>query len=414
MRTITTQIARASSRYRIPLQPPPCSRELTVATARSVVPSDRDVPLTRDVPRVLPRFGHFVRELLAEKVVHVRAKRLFDQVARMGPGSSSALRALLTVVDQVNIAGGVRLFAVAENQSSVSGDSQSWRKLKSFVEALHEVAARLVSAVRSGDLETVRAVLDRNPELVNTATGLEERLLRPSDALAMRLIHLAVAEDQVEVARLLIERGADLNVRNADGRLPLHDCFELGRDSFAELLLAAGAEPDVCVCAAYGMHDPLREILKLDPKKANDLRTGLSPLGWSTYGNQPQCAEILFEHGAVVNSPPYDVQAWGPASHVANCNLARVLLAHGADPNCQNKDGDTPMHASIKSRIVVDPIAFVEVLLAAGAAPEIRNHDGRTALDEALRQTGKMAETYFPARPIRPKNLDRVIELLRQ
>jgi Ankyrin repeats (many copies) len=39
----------------------------------------------------------------------------------------------------------------------------------------------------------------------------------------MRLIHLAIAEARVDVLRLLIERGADLNIRNHDGRLPLHD-----------------------------------------------------------------------------------------------------------------------------------------------------------------------------------------------
>lgn len=288
----------------------------------------------------------------------------------------------------------------------------SWRKLKSYVEALNDIGERLVSAVRTSDLDTMRAVLDQSPELVNAATDLEEHRLRPSDALAMRLIHFAVAEDQVEVARLLIERGADLNVRNADGRLPLHDCFELGRDKFAELLLAAGAEPDVCVAAAYGMHNRLREILKRDPAQANDLRTGLSPLGWSAYGNQPECAQILFEHGAVVNGRPYDEKAWAPAAHVANTNLARLLLAHGADPNCQDEDGDTPMLAAIKSRIVGDPTTFIELLLAAGADPEIRNNDGRTALDEALRQVGKAAETYFPARPIAPKNLERAIQLL--
>jgi ankyrin repeat protein len=288
----------------------------------------------------------------------------------------------------------------------------SWRKLKSYVEALRGMGARLVGAVRAGDLDTMRAVLDRSPELVDAAADLEEHRLRPSDALAMRLIHLAVAEDQVEAVRLLIERGADLNVRNADGRLPLHDCFELGRDQIAGQLLAAGAEPDVCAAAAFGMQDQLREILKRDPAQANDLRTGLSPLGWSVYGNWPGCAEILIEYGAVVNRPPHDVEAWGPAAHVANTRLAAVLLAHGADPNCRDEDGDTPIHVAIKSRLVADPTAFVELLLAAGADPALRNHDGRTALDEALRQVGRAAETYFPARPVALKNLARVIELL--
>jgi hypothetical protein len=281
----------------------------------------------------------------------------------------------------------------------------SWRKLKSYVDALHDVGERLVNAVRTGDLNAMRAVLDHSPELVNAATDLEYRL-RPSDSPTMRLIHLAVAENQVEAARLLIERGVNLNVRNADGRLPVHDCFELDRDEFAQMLLVAGAEADICTAAGYGMFDRLRELLQLDPALANELLTGLSLLGWSVYGNQPESAEILIAHGAIVGS------AWGPAAHVANVNRARVLLAHGADPNCRNANGDTPIHAAIKSRLVVDPTVFVELLLAAGADRTLRTNDGRTALEEALLQVGKVAETYFPARPTRAKNLDRVIALL--
>jgi hypothetical protein len=288
----------------------------------------------------------------------------------------------------------------------------SWRKLKAYVDGLHDAAERLVGAVRTGDLDTMRAVLDRSPELVNATTDLEQRF-RPSDGLAMRLIHLAVAENHMPAVRLLIERGANLNVRNAEGRLPLHDCFELGRDEFAELLLAAGAEADVVAAAGYGMYDRLREILNRDPEQANDLQTGISPLGWSVYGNKPESARILIEHGAVVDRPPYDVSAWGAAAHVANIEVARVLLLHGANPNCRNERGDTPMHAAIKSRLVGDPAAFVELLLAFGADRDILNNDGRRALDEALLQVGKVAETYFPARPLKPKKLDRVIDLLR-
>jgi ankyrin repeat protein len=307
-----------------------------------------------------------------------------------------------------------RAATLAAAQLAVARDYgfANWRKLKSYVDSLHDAAERLVNAVRTGDLDTMRTVLDRSPELVNATTDLE-RCLRPSDALAIRLIHLAVAENHMQVAQLLIERGADLNVRNADGRLPLHDCFELGRDEFAQLLLGAGAEPDVSVAAGYGMYDRLLEILNRNPEQANDLQTGISPLGWSVYGNKPESARILLEHGAVVDRPPYDAEAWGPAAHVANIDVSRVLLENGANPNCRNTDGDTPIHAAIKSRLVVDPTAFVELLLASGADRAILNNSGRSARDEALLQVGKVAETYFPARPIAPKKLDRAIELLR-
>jgi hypothetical protein len=289
----------------------------------------------------------------------------------------------------------------------------SWRKLKSYVDALQEFGSDLIEAVRAGDAAKVGLILDRHPDLANAAADLDAHVLRPSDALAMRLVHLAVAEDRGAVLRLLIERGAHLNVRNADGRLPLHDCFELARDGLAELLLAAGAGPDACYAAACGMHEKLIERLEQSPAEANDLQTGLTPLGWCGYGNdQTRSAEILLERGAIVDRPPYDRAAWGPVSHVANLPIARVLLAHGADPNAKLQNGDTPLHAVVKSRLVGDASAFVELLLAGGADSAIRNEAGRTALDEALEQAGAMAETYFPARPLRQKEMRRTIALL--
>jgi ankyrin repeat protein len=290
----------------------------------------------------------------------------------------------------------------------------SWRRLKAYVDALHDFGQRLIHAVRDGELETIRAILDRRPELANASADVPERL-RPSDALTMRLIHLAIAVGKADVLRVLIERGADLNVRNASGRLPLHDCFELGHDDFAKMLLDAGAQPDVCAASAYGMHDLLLRILKNDPEKANDLSTGESPLGWSVYGAQPESAKILFEHGAIVDRAPYDAYAWRPAAMVASTAVTPVLLARGANPNWRDEDGNTAMHRAIRSRIVLDPARFIQLLLDAGADPSLRNREGRTPLEEAesLIEAGKNAETYFPVRTIGPKKLEQTIAILR-
>jgi ankyrin repeat protein len=290
----------------------------------------------------------------------------------------------------------------------------SWRKLKAHVDALHDFGQQLINAVHAGDLETMRKVLDRHPDLVNAGADLP-RIDRPIDTVAMRLIHLAIAEAKIDVLRLLIERGADLNARNADGRLPLHDCFELNHDDFAKILLDAGAVPDVCAAAAYGMHDQLQQILQSDPANANDLTTGNSALGWAAYGHQPKSAAILFQHGAITDHPPYDFYAWGPAAGVSSTEVARVLLQHGANPNWRDEEGNTPMHRVIASRMVLDPAKFIQVLLDFGADASLQNLAGRTPLDEAeaLLHTGKNAETYFPVRPIGPKKLVQTIAILR-
>jgi hypothetical protein len=289
-----------------------------------------------------------------------------------------------------------------------------WRKLKSYVDALDDCGPQLINAVGAGDLETIGKILNSHPDLANASADVHPRM-RPSDALTMRLVHLAIAESRIDVLRLLIERGADLNVRNADGRLPLHDCFELDHDDYAMVLLDAGAVPDVCAAAVYGLHDRLELILKSDPGKANDLTTGNSPLGWSVYGRQPKSAEILFAYGAIIDRPPYDSSAWRPASDVASTVVTPVLLQHGADPNWRDDDGNTPLHRAIQSRLILDPAKFVQLLLDYGADASIRNREGRTPLEESetLLRAGANAETYFPVRKVGPKRLEQTMEILR-
>jgi ankyrin repeat protein len=283
----------------------------------------------------------------------------------------------------------------------------SWRKLVAFVDAVDAAGDELRAAVRANDIAKVTEILDDDPDLIRASEDLHERE-RPSDEPRMSLLHLAVAEGHAAMAALLVGRGAPLDARNHGGRTALHDCFELGRDDIGRMLIANGATLDACAAAAFGEHERLEAILRDDPAQANDRTTGLAPLGWSGYAQQATSADILIAHGAVI-----DADAWAPACHVAAMPVLRVLLERGGDPNTPDDRGRTPLHLLFASTLVRDPTEAVRLLLEHGADPQRPDRDGKTPLDVALAETGAETSTYFPKRPLGPKQLESAIASMR-
>ncbi len=58
----------------------------------------------------------------------------------------------------------------------------------------------------------------------------------------MTPLHEAAAMGHLEVARLLLERGADVNAKNKHGFTPLHFAAGIGHTDVAKLLLEHGAD----------------------------------------------------------------------------------------------------------------------------------------------------------------------------
>jgi ankyrin repeat protein len=262
----------------------------------------------------------------------------------------------------------------------------------------------LFASVRSGQVAMMDALIAAEPGLIEaTVDSLQQPL--PQQEPGMTLLHVAAAYRQVEAARRLIEHGAPLNVRSAGGRAPIHDAFEQGQMEIAQMLIEAGAELDAAAAAVFGRLDRLEVLL---PAQANDMTTGLTPLGWAAYGQQIEAARMLVANGAKVLGDPWDELAWGPACDVASIGVAKVLMEAGADPNWQDPDGNTPMHLVLLSPIVVEPSFFIEALIEGGADTSTRNGAGKTALDEAKAQL--QLQAYRPQQP--GKNLARTIEVL--
>jgi ankyrin repeat protein len=92
-------------------------------------------------------------------------------------------------------------------------------------------------ALFSGSEPTVRAVLDRDPDL--------EAASRSSVAKMVRPIHTAVFVRNVGLAQLLLDAGVDVNGPESGGATPLHAAAQNGDLEMARLLLARGADPGV-------------------------------------------------------------------------------------------------------------------------------------------------------------------------
>ncbi len=89
-------------------------------------------------------------------------------------------------------------------------------------------------AIARGRMETVKALLKENPDLVR---ALDRKRKTP--------LHSAVTYKQPDIIKLLVGKGADIGAQDVTGMTPLHVAAMLGRLEEAQWLLEQGADPTV-------------------------------------------------------------------------------------------------------------------------------------------------------------------------
>ena len=208
----------------------------------------------------------------------------------------------------------------------------------------------------------------------------------------------AVREGDLESVRILVEAGADVNQTTAYGWTPLLTATQNRYYQIGRYLLEQGADPNI---ANDGMWAPLyiatdnRNIEGGDyPTRKPDmdhlefiellLEAGADPnirMNSSTETRTIFTHQWLYEEGAT---------PFLRAAQSGDLTLLRLLLAHGADPNIATYDGVTPLMVASGIGWVEgvthewspeETLEVVKLLLELGADVNAQDAlDGRTAL----------------------------------
>ena len=232
----------------------------------------------------------------------------------------------------------------------------------------------LMVAARTGVVGSVEALLGHG-----AGVGVDAREgWRGQTALMW-----AVAEGHAGIVAPLAAAGADVDARSDVGFTPLAFAVRAGHADAVEALMRAGADVDLALpdgtsplhLAVINAHyDVALQLLGhgADPAAAEPGWTPLHQLIWTRRPNRH-----------------YNNPAAFPTGIVTDLELARALVAHGADVNARqtaeprdgyrnmlNRSGATPFLLAAKA---VD-LDMMRLLLELGADPLLANEDGTTAL----------------------------------
>ena len=261
---------------------------------------------------------------------------------------------------------------------------------------LDPTLATLIATARTGSRAAMESALSTHRDLLNAKDPAGSTLLHHAaafgtiDTLTFLLdagadlaaknrrgstpLHWAI-HDEAKV-RLLLSRGAAVNVRQVEGRTPLYQAASLGNaTNIVKLLLARGADPNIAIAngrtplmaaATRGDVDTMTALI--DAKAGVDVKDGAgdTALMLAAGDGNPRAVRLLLDRGADAKArTTRNETALGNAGTAGNAETVRLLLDHGADVNVRNIRGYSPLMLAASSDAI--PAGVVKLLLAKGA-----------------------------------------------
>ena len=199
-----------------------------------------------------------------------------------------------------------------------------------------------------------RKDFDSIPLLLEKGVNVNEKN-KFGDTALCSVVQLGPHSRAMELSKLLIAYGADINIRNSRFETPLQIACSRNYDKVAELFLELGCETNV-----------------------KNTYSHYSPLHHATQHNNGKLVQMLLQYGADANvngdeekTTPLHVAATENSVHAAH-----VLIKHGVELEVINELGRTPLAAAA----ACGSLPMVQLLLNQGASVHTKDKQGKTPI----------------------------------
>lgn len=196
---------------------------------------------------------------------------------------------------------------------------------------------------------------------------LNSNVIKSADGAGNTPLHLAAEWQLTQVVAFIVEKGGDINARNANGETPLFNAVKADSGETIKAMIAGAAEKKADINA--------RDFL------------GNSTLHACIRWAAARAADVLLATDSASNSRRLinarnlaGKTALHEAARTGNLAFVRTLIASKADINAVDETGKTPLTDAIQG----NQTAAVQMLLDSGASPVMQDMYGRNAYHEAV------------------------------